>query len=130
MLKSLRMKTNDKDSGLGGNQGWNIQSTETCPGSFSLQIPFSIVVLLHVDFFFFFLSLGLLHVNKMDTRRAPCPSPCPKVNQPRIHLNQPDLLCGKFSPLIRTFVSHVFKILTHKVPNPRSVTTCIWSSFK
>lgn len=83
-----------------------------------------------IFFFFFFLSLGLLHVNKMDTRRAPCPSPCPKVNQPRIHLNQPDLLCGKFSPLMRTFVSHVFKILTHKVPNPRSVTTCIWSSFK
>lgn len=79
---------------------------------------------------FFFLSLGLLHVDKRDTRRAPCPNPCPKVSQPRIHPDHLELLCRKFSPLIRTFVSHVFKILTHKIPSPRSLTTYLHSNLK
>lgn len=90
----------------------------------------SILVLLHLFFFFFPLSLGLLHVNKRDTRRAPCPNPCPKVSQPRIHPDHLELLCRKFSPLIGTFVSHVFKILTHKIPSPRSLATYLRSSLK
>ena len=44
------METSDKDSGLDGNQSYNLQETE-CPGS-SCKWR-SILVLLHVDFVFF-----------------------------------------------------------------------------
>ena len=54
------METSDKDSGLGGNQSYNLQETE-CPGSSCKW--HSILVLLHW-IFFFFLNFGLLHVNK------------------------------------------------------------------
>ena len=54
------METSDKDSGLGGNQSYNLQETE-CPGS-SCKWP-SILVLLHMIFFFFF-NFGQLHVNE------------------------------------------------------------------
>lgn len=45
------METSDKDSGLGGNQSYNLQETE-CPGSSCKW--HSILVLLHWIFFFFF----------------------------------------------------------------------------
>ena len=76
-------------------------------------------------------------VTKSQTRlsnfhyyRAPCPNPCFKVSPPRIHPAHWDVLCRKFFPLNKTFVSHILKILTHKVPSPRSLIIYLCSSLK